>query len=233
MTNLEGIINQNTPRSVIFVIDLLISIFSFALANLILEAISIQVIVFVDIAFSLVFIISIRLIGLIATRSYTGIIRYTSTQDAVRIFFTVSLSTILLFIFEGTVYYFTGRHLIKPAVIVIDAFILVFFLSAFRIMFKLLYKQYAESIHPSVTKDVIIYGAGEAGVLVKRSLEQNNAQTKRVIAFFDDNKKLINKSVEGVKIYKPSTDLMNIMRNRSNTELVIAISSLTPSKKRK
>lgn len=233
MSNLKKVINQNTPRSVILVIDLMISLFSFGFANLIAEAISMENIIFVDTVVALVFILSIRLIGFLATQSYTGIIRYTSTQDAVRIFFAVALSTFLLFLFEGAYFYSTDKHLIKPVVIIIDAFMLVFFLSAFRIIFKLLYRQHGQALASIALKEVIIYGAGEAGVLVKRSLEQNGREPQKIIAFIDDNPKLKNKSVEGVKIYSPEVDLSKIVKNRVNTDLVIAINNISPSRKKR
>lgn len=127
MASLKKIINQNTPRSFILAIDLLIALFSFGFANLVAEAITLQDIIFTDTVVAIVFVASLRLVGFLATQSYTDIIRYTSTQDAVRIFFAVAISTFLLLVFEGSYFYFTSQHLIKPVVIIIDAFMLVFF----------------------------------------------------------------------------------------------------------
>ncbi len=107
MASLKKIINQNTPRSFILAIDLLIALFSFGFANLVAEAITLQDIIFTDTVVAIVFVASLRLVGFLATQSYTDIIRYTSTQDAVRIFFAVAISTFLLLVFEGSYFYFT------------------------------------------------------------------------------------------------------------------------------
>ena len=82
-------------------------------------------------------------------------------------------------------------------------------------------------------RKIIIYGAGEAGVLVKRSLERDPKWNRKVIAFLDDNVSLQGKSVEGVKIYPPDVDLKIFAAKESEIELIIAIQRISNiSKKR-
>ena len=87
-------------------------------------------------------------------------------------------------------------------------------LTGFRIVFKLLYNEYAPFKSGDST-ELIIYGAGEAGIIVKRSVERNVKLGKKVVAFLDDNKQLHGKTVEGVKIYSPDIDFNQILKNDS------------------
>lgn len=230
---IKRVAHNNTPRWVVLTIDLLLSSFSFGVASLITDVFTFSSFTIVDYLAPLFLVVSFRLIAFLVTKSYTGIIRYTSTQDAVRIFFAVAASSLLILTSEGLYFASVGSHFLKPSVIIIDAFVLIFLLSAFRISFKLLYNQYAPFNANLVQKEVIIYGAGEAGIIVKRSFERNSKLGRRVVAFLDDNPKLQGKSVEGVKIYASDIDFENLVSEKNNIELVIAINEISSIRKKR
>jgi FlaA1/EpsC-like NDP-sugar epimerase len=233
LNKIKRVAHNNTPRWVVLTLDLLLSAFSFGLAYFVTEAIHFENLNAASYLYPLSLVLIFRLIAFIATKSYTGIIRYTSTQDAVRIFFAVAISTVAILFAEGTAYAYLGTHFIKPAVIIIDAFILIFFLSAFRISFKLLYNQYAPFNVRKTSKELVIYGAGEAGIIVKRSFERNSIHGRKVIAFIDDNPKLQGKSAEGVKIYSSDIDFDNLIADRKNVEVIVAINNISAIRKKR
>ena len=224
---------QNTPRWVVLIIDLIISGISFGLACLLTEVFikSLELQLFTYLR-PLPIILFVRLIAFRITRSYSGIVRYTSTQDAVRIFFAIALSTAILLTAELIFELNSIRTYINPAVIIIDSLIALAALTGFRILFKLLYNEYAP-FKSQDTKELIIYGAGEAGIIVKRSVERNVKLGKKVVAFLDDNKQLHGKTLEGIKIYSPDVNLNEIFKNPFNAELVIALNELSPIRKKR
>lgn len=233
LNQIKRVAHNNTPRWVVLTIDLLLAAFSFGVASLITDVFTFADFTIGDYLAPLFLVVTFRLVAFLITKSYTGIIRYTSTQDAVRIFFAVAASSLLILTLEGLYFTSTGTHFLKPSVIIIDAFVLVFLLSAFRISFKLLYNQYASFNNDTRQKEVIIYGAGEAGIIVKRSFERNAKLGRKVIAFLDDNPKLQGKSVEGVKIYASDIDFDNLVANNENVELVIAINEISSIRKKR
>ena len=224
---------QNTPRWVVLIIDLIISGISFGLACLLTEVFikSFELQLFTYLR-PLLIILFVRLIAFRITRSYSGIVRYTSTQDAVRIFFAIALSTAILLTAELIFELNSIQTYINPAVIIIDSLIALAALTGFRILFKLLYNEYAP-FKSQDTKELIIYGAGEAGIIVKRSVERNVKLGKKVVAFLDDNKQLHGKTLEGIKIYSPDVNLNEIFKNPFNAELVIALNELSPIRKKR
>ncbi len=232
ISNLKLITENNAPRWVILVVDILLSFFSFTLALFILGVLHFEQYTFDSYLFSTITVVSIRWVGYWITNSYAGIVRYTSTQDAVRLFVATALSTTGILIFDWIYLSIFNHLIINPSVIIIDSFILLVFLSSFRIGFKLLYNQYAlQTFSGEKPKKIIIYGAGEAGIIVKRSFDRNYKLNKRVIAFIDDNPKLHNKSVEGVKIYSSDFDYTSLSSNPSNIEMFIAINNFRGIKK--
>ncbi len=224
---------QNTPIWVVLIIDLIISGISFGLACLLTEVFikSLELQLFTYLR-PLLIILFVRLIAFRITRSYSGIVRYTSTQDAVRIFFAIALSTAILLTAELIFELNSIQTYINPAVIIIDSLIALAALTGFRILFKLLYNEYAP-FKSQDTKELIIYGAGEAGIIVKRSVERNVKLGKKVVAFLDDNKQLHEKTLEGIKIYSPDVNLNEIFKNPFNAELVIALNELSPIRKKR
>jgi FlaA1/EpsC-like NDP-sugar epimerase len=224
---------QNTPRWVVLIIDLIISGMSFGLACLLTEVFikSFELQLFTYLR-PLLIVLFVRLIAFRITRSYSGIVRYTSTQDAVRIFFAIALSTAILLTAELIFELNSIQTYINPAVIIIDSLIALAALTGFRILFKLLYNEYAP-FKSQDTKELIIYGAGEAGIIVKRSVERNVKLGKKVVAFLDDNKQLHGKTLEGIKIYSPDVNLNEIFKNPFNAELVIALNELSPIRKKR
>mgnify|MGYP000005623412 FL=1 len=233
LNKIKRITRKNTPRWVVLTFDLLLSALSFGLAYFVTEALRYENLNAASYLYPLSLVLIFRLIAFVATKSYTGIIRYTSTQDAVRISFAVAISTIAILFAEITVYAYQDNHFIQPAIIIIDAFILIFFLSAFRISIKLLYNHYAPFNLGNTGKEVIIYGAGEAGMIVKRFFERNSIHGKKVIAFIDDNPRLQGKSAEGIKIYSSDVDCDNLIENRNNVEVIVAINNITAIRKKR
>jgi FlaA1/EpsC-like NDP-sugar epimerase len=230
---IRKVARNNTPRWVVLIIDLIISGVSFALACILTEVFLKSIdLPLSKYAFPFFIVIISRLVAFWITRTYTGIIRYTSTQDAVRIFFAVAISTSLLLTLELLYEHTYNEILINPAVIIIDALLVIFSLAGFRIAFKLLYNQYAP-FNSGPVKQLIIYGAGEAGIIVKRSVERNIKMGNKVVAFLDDNERLHGKTVEGVKIYSPNVNLEAIAKNSKNVELVIAVSHLSGIRKKR
>lgn len=232
INRIKHVAHNNTPRWVVLMIDMLLAILSFSIACIVIETFHNGNFTLKTFAYPLALVLIFRLTSFLITKSYTGIIKYTSTQDAIRIFFAVAISTLGIAMVEGLYFYSLEQHLLNPTVIIIDAFILVFLLSAFRLGFKILYSQYAPS-NSFGTKQLIVYGAGEAGVLVKRSVERDNRSNKKVIAFLDDNHKLQGKSVEGVKIYSSDIDLDNLILEHNDVELIIAINNISSIRKKR
>ncbi|MDA0778129.1 MAG: nucleoside-diphosphate sugar epimerase/dehydratase [Bacteroidetes bacterium] len=231
--SIKLVTRNNTPRWVVLIIDLIISGMSFGFACLLtqvfIKSLELELFNFLR---PLLIILFVRLIAFWITRSYTGIVRYTSTQDAVRIFLAIALSTAILLTGE-LIFEFSSIHTsTDPAVIIIDGLISISALTGFRIVFKLLYNEYAP-FKSEDSKELIVYGAGEAGIIVKRSVERNVKLGKKVVGFLDDNKKLHGKTVEGVKIYSPDVDFNQILKNPSNAELVIAINEFSPIRKKR
>ena len=210
---------NNLPRWSILVIDVIICAFSLTLAFFLrFNFASIPAQDFKN----------IRLISFLISKTYKGVIRYTGSKDSMRILLIVLLGSGILFSINFTTRLIVGVYYIPQSVIIIDALCTMFIMIASRLAVKAIY---FERKNPDRKKtNVLIYGAGESGIVTKRTLERDADIRYKVIGFIDDDIKKKGRSLEGVFIYQP--DKLGELINDNEIETVI-ISILNVSSSRK
>jgi FlaA1/EpsC-like NDP-sugar epimerase len=222
--------SKNTPRWIIFIIDLFISLFSIILAFLLRFNFIIPEEHYDLLALNLVAIGSVRAVTFVFFRTYAGIIRYTGTQDSQRIFVAISAGSAFFAIANILSFHvFNEPYIIPFSILIIDFMSTIFLMISLRVMVKLLYFE-SKNIRRSKRK-VIIYGAGESGIITKRALDRDAGTNYDVIAFIDDNKSKSNKKIEGVTIYEPSK-LSELVSKNDIFHVIIAIQNISAEKKK-
>ena len=222
----------NLPRWSILFIDLLICTFSLTLAFFLrfnFKSIPQNELDNFPIAYAVVLIV--RTLAFIFSKTYKGVVRYTGAKDATRIFFVVILSSLVLYginIFTRQI--LLGHYIIPHSVVVMDALITIFIMISSRLAIKAIY---FESRNPEKEKThVIIYGAGESGIITKRTLDRDVAVRYKVVGFVDDDEKKKGRSLEGVFIYSTSK-LTELIKDNNVESVIISIQNLAPTVKNK
>ncbi|MFQ5335090.1 MAG: polysaccharide biosynthesis protein, partial [Flavobacteriales bacterium] len=221
---------NTTPRWLIFILDVGICLCSLTLAYLLRFnfAIPHQEILLFPVAYATV--IGVRILTFIAFRTFAGIIRFTSTEDALRIFIAVGSGSLLLAAFGLARFFFIDAKYILPfSVLIIELMTTTFLMISYRIGVKILYM---EINNPSrLKKGVIIYGAGVAGVTTKRSIERDAGSKLKVVAFIDDSKGKRGKKVENVPIYSPA-EMEKLVQKYAPSNLIISTRHIRQDRKR-
>lgn len=223
---------NSVPRWVIFFIDIFICTFSFVFATFL------RFNFFIDEAFSLSLfsplplVIGIRALFILYFRVYAGIIRHTSVQDAIRVFQTVTFSTIFIVIINIAYTRINNEAyaLIPLSIIIIDYIGTMLMMNAFRLATKILYIQITRP-DVNTVRNFAIFGAGEAGVVTKRKIEQHGNGEIRVVAFFDDNPKRSRNFVDGISIYNSSKEFDHIVNKLNIKELIISDYDISKNRK--
>jgi FlaA1/EpsC-like NDP-sugar epimerase len=223
---------NSIPRWVIFFIDLSICAFSFVAATLL------RFNFFIDDKFSydylrpLPLVIGFRVLLMVYFRVYAGIVRHTSIQDALRVFYTVSISTILLVVanISYTKINGNGSVFIPISIVIIDYIGTVLLMSAFRLGVKVLYIHITKPDAANL-RSIAIFGAGEAGIIAKRKIEQHVGGELRVVAFFDDNTRRNGQYIDGITVYNPYKDFDAVVQRLEIQEIVISDYSISKTRK--
>lgn len=220
----------NMPRWFILVIDTLVCAFALGLALIIkFDFKNIPDIDEKNIPIDFFVVLTVRFLSFAVSKTYKGVVRYTSSRDTMRIFAVVIAGSIFIYLLNLlSLYFFLGYYFIPTSVIIIDALVTLFLMITSRLAVKAVY---FESKNPSGEKmNVIIYGAGEAGIITKRTLDRDAAIKYKVVGFIDDAKEKLGRSLEGIFIYPPEK-LTELIRDNQVEYLIISIQNFPPHKK--
>lgn len=158
------------------------------------------------------------------TKSYSGIVRYTGIDDAIRIFYTSLLTVSIASLTNLVFYYNAGLNFIPYSVIAIFFFVSFLILLYYRLLVKSIFI-YVRGDNKK-RKIVAIYGAGQIGILTRQAVETEERASAKVIAFFEDDDSKAGKSVGGVRIFS-STELSQKLEELNIAEVIIAIRNLS------
>lgn len=219
----------NLPRWSILIIDLIICAFSLTLAFFLrFNFKSIPPEDLKNLPYDYAILLSIRAITFFISKTYKGVVRYTGSRDSMRILAVVLLGSVIMFIANVITYFTIGYFIIPTAIIIIDALVTLFIMISSRLAVKAIY---FESKNPERSKiNVLIYGAGEGGIITKRTLDRDAAIKYKVVGFLDDDAAKKGRSLEGAFVY-PFSEIEKLVRENQVESVIISIQNLSPAKK--
>lgn len=177
-------------------------------------------------------VLFISTIAFLTTRSYVGIIRHTSTDDVIKIFKAGGLVFFSLIILNFLIllYRWPISKVIPLSIIIIHSLTSLFLMIFTRLVSKIVWLNLVKGRSESV--NVIIYGAGKAGILTKNTLTNDIENIYNVVCFLDDNVGKVGKSIEGVPVMSPTVITPQFIKKKNIHEVIIAVHNIDPIKKR-
>ena len=170
-------------------------------------------------------IASISILAFLFTGSYKGVVRHTGVRDVYNIFNAICLASILaifLVILNRQMEIFPN-FTIPLSIIIIHSLIGFIALTASRYLFKTFYENMMKNL--KVAKNVLIYGAGEAGILTHNALGSTNSISK-VVGYVDDDNKKVGKSINGIYVFSRE-DLSDLfLKKKKVSEIIVSISNI-------
>jgi len=219
----------NLPRWSILIIDTLICAFALSLAFLIrFDFNSMPAADAENLTMDYFIVLFIRFISFAISKTYKGVVRYTSSRDTVRIFAVILSGSFTVILLNQVWFIFRESYFISNAVIIIDGLVSLFLMISSRLAVKALY---SELKNPARDKlNVLIFGAGESGIITQRTLDRDAAIKYRVIGFIDDDQKKHGRSFEGVFVFAPEK-LADLIHEYQIEFVIISIQKLSIRKK--
>ncbi len=166
---------------------------------------------------SLPVVLAIQLTAFTVFRVYQGVWRYTSLPDAIRLTKAVSagaaasaLALLLFYRFEGY----------SRAVLVMDWALLLLFAGGARISLRLLDELFRQT--PDDVRRVLIYGAGDGGVLTLREITNNRTLRRVVVGFIDDDRWKRSTQIHGVPVIGDISAVATLLEKEAIDEVVVA-----------
>tara|TARA_B100000508_G_C11465884_1_gene282542 strand:+ start:25654 stop:27564 length:1911 start_codon:yes stop_codon:yes gene_type:complete len=222
-----------TPRWIIILLDLVVSLFALATAYFVRfdiyndEATVSREMDYLDDV--IIYIIGIKAVVFFLFKIHKGLIRYTSLEDIKRIFFAVFTSSMIILL-VGLIrhYYFQLNFLIPTSVLIVDFLASLILLIGFRFSIKVYYYEINKPTKKDV-HNVLVYGAGVSGLITKRTIEKDPQLQAKVVGFIDDSERLSGNRLEGVRIFHTS-QIKKLIERFNVDEMVLAIQNPDRSK---
>ena len=176
------------------------------------------------------FVLYFATISFLVVGSYKGIVRHTGLKDGFNIFIATSFLGVLIFSATTFSVIFNLTHFfhIPPSIIIIHYLVTTFVLILSRFIFKAFYEAISielESIH-----NLLIYGAGNSGLITLNALNRDPKTKYEVVGFIDDNINKVGKKIDRVRIYDNESITSLFIKDNAIDEVVISMQNISTNK---
>ncbi|WP_027066500.1 polysaccharide biosynthesis protein [Maribacter sp. Hel_I_7] len=173
------------------------------------------------------------LMAFLIVGSYKGVVRHTGVKDVYNIFNAVCFFSILVIfiVMINRQMDILSQFTIPLSIIIINSLIAFIGLAASRFVFKSFYNKMNSTI--KVTKNILIYGAGDSGVLTHGAIGNNSKSRYKVIGYIDRDAKKIGKNINGVPVFARRTLTEAFIVKNNISEIIFSIQNIDSVKLRK
>ena len=175
-------------------------------------------------------LILVRYLTFLIGKTHKGIIRHLSGEDTLRIFYVVSIGTLLICFISVIRYLFLdGAAILPKSVVIIEYLGTLFFMLTSRFAVKLLFDNQKKTNNQKI--NILIYGSGKMGIVTKKTLEKDENSTYGVKGFIDDDHKKEGLLIERKTIIH-SNNLEKKIRDLKIDAVIVAIKDPDTDNKR-
>lgn len=189
-------------RLLVLLIDISIVAITFLFANMLRFNFAIPEIYQEQLPETLILVLAVRTVFFYLFKTYAGVIKFTSEQDAVRVFLAVVCSSLVLGLMNKFIPHKDNFFFYPISIIIIDFFLAAMALVAYKVSAKIIGNEIKYVFYKKPARaNVIIFGSGEEAILAKKAIENDPKSNMNVVAFVHDNEKFIGQRLDGEKIY--------------------------------
>ena len=220
--------SNTLPRYWILAVDMIIVILAYVMAILMLYFKDISASTF---DWSRIWLVpAVYLLAFLISRVYDGMLRYSGFNDVRKIFYACTGALSFLIISKLVI------HQISPSLatdiypryvtIIYHYLITMVAMSLMRFVIRRLYNEVYKNTADKM--NTLIYGAGDGGTMLFRTLSQDTNSKFKIKAFVDDDPKRVGTQINTIKIYSPKVAMTPEFIEKYDIDvMIVAIPSLT------
>ena len=225
--------NNTLPRYWILTVDMIIVFAAYIVALLMLYFKDFGASIF---DWSRIWLVPVAyLVAFLITRTYDGMLRYSGFND-IRKLFTACTFTLSFLIISKLILCNISPHLAKsiyPRYVtmvyhyLITLVVMIIMRFTIRRLYNEVYKNTADKMN------TIIYGAGDGGTMLMRTLNQDTNSKFKVKAFVDDDPKRAKSQINTIKVYSPKVAMTPEFIKKFDIDvMILAIPSLSEERQK-
>lgn len=220
-------------------LDVMVVIFSLLTANALRFNFQIPPHVFESAPYTMAFVVFVRIVPFYFLKTYASLIKYTGEKDIKNVLLAVSYSSLFFVVQYGIFRIFSVGdkfHFFYPlSIILIDYVLVSFILVVYRFTIKLIAEEIKASrnVNRLSKKNVAIFGAGQSGLFVKQAIQDDKNSNFNLVAWMDDNRMVVGKSLEGKPIFHADKDFEKVIQLYNIDTIVLSIQDIDPTRRQK
>lgn len=156
------------------------------------------------------------------------VIRYFNSKDYLNLIVIVIVIHLLSFFLGLT---FPNKYHLKVEIYFVSFFITSIYIVCSRFLISYLYFFYNNPKSVQHQKKLLIYGAGELGLFVKKSIDNHYRGLYKLVAFLDDDPQKIGRYIGDSVVLDASKNIQNLIASNDITDIIIANKTLEPIRK--
>ncbi|KQC29329.1 polysaccharide biosynthesis protein [Flagellimonas eckloniae] len=166
------------------------------------------------------------IIAFLITGSHKGFIRHTGVKDVYNIFNALCLSSIftIFIVMVNRQFDFMGDFTVPLSIIIIHSLISFVSLTGSRYLFKSFYQSLVQKF--TRTKNILIYGAGESGIIAYNAITNHTGTNIKVVGYIDDDAKKVGKRINGTIVVKREMLTQYFLKKKGVEEIIVAIHNI-------
>ena len=225
--------SNNLPRIWILLVDIAIVAIAYAISLFMIYYNSLNNIVD-DLTFIFIPII-VYLFVFVLTKTYDGMLRYSGFNDIVKIFRSCCYAVSILIIgklITTQINASLGSLLFPRYIVIIYHFLITLVIMVImRLAIRRIYNEVYKNTQ--IKEKTIIYGAGDAGTMLQRTLSQDTESKLKPVVFIDDNPMRQGNRINGIQVLNPKEVLtLENIKKHEIKNLVLAIPSLSDDRRK-
>jgi FlaA1/EpsC-like NDP-sugar epimerase len=159
---------------------------------------------------------------------YNRLWQYASTGELLSIVYAVTVGTggtAAVVYFYGVAQAATYPFRMPHTAAILLWLAMVFLIGGSRFIWRILQENTYDRHTPGSQKQVLIIGAGDAGVLAVRELKNRNYRDGRPMGFIDDDRSKIKLKILGIPVLGSRKDISRVIKGHNIDEVIIAMPS--------
>ena len=177
------------------------------------------------------YVAAVAAISLISVGSYKGVVRFTGFKDIVNVVIGANILATILICCT-----FLSRRLmndeslfnISGSIIYIHLLLNILFLIGAKLFIKSLYNHITQEF--VATSNVLIFGAGNSGMLTYDAIQNDTKSGFEVVGFIDDDERKIGKKINLLKVYNIGSINEEFIKKNNVEDVIISIQNIDPSR---
>ena len=152
--------------------------------------------------------------------TYSGILRYSTFVDVIKVSVSVLTTGVLLIIANIIVKQATLQIPFLNTVLLIYIFVAITLLFAWRVIIKTVFEYISH--HKQNVQKVLIYGTQSAGLSIAKMLQANMDSPYRPCGFITDYEEKYQHNLLGLQVYQRDEKLIQIMKEKDIDSIIVS-----------